>query len=192
VNDEVVVTELMDREGWPEALSPARSRFRVVAVMLAVVLGCGLAALLVHLGSEERLTDNPNPAFDMPHGPSGGLGGGGVPPTPEETEVTASSTRIVVTDEPPPAGSNGLPWAKLHRQTSTVTPTESPTNATPPSAPGGIAGGDGSPPPNPRPNPQPNPPPHTQPHTQPNPPPTSDIPPTSAECFFDLVCMPTG
>lgn len=154
MNDEVSVTEVMELEGWPVAPSTASARFRIVAVMLAVVLGCGLAALLIHIGSAEQRADNPNPSlFDVPHGPSGGLAGGGVPASPEETtEVTGTSTSITVTNEAPPVGADET----THRPEPT-TVTESPTQtsthttrSTTPSAPadsGGNPGNGGGPPP---------------------------------------------
>lgn len=153
MNDEAAVTELIDRDGWPEAPSTAGSRFRVGVAMVAVVLGCGLAALLVHIGSEQQRADSPNSTtFDLPHGPSGGLAGGGVPASPERTtEITGTSTRITVTNEPPPTLVNGLPWATPQHPTSTVTVTQPPTRGStstttstaPPSSTGGGTGGRG-------------------------------------------------
>lgn len=148
VNDEVSVAELLEREGWQEDPSAASSRFRVVAVMLAVVLGCGLAAILVHLGSQAQQADSPNPAiFDLPHGPTGGLAGGGVPAGPEETEVTGTTTSITVTNEAAPGGSNGIPWAARHRRTSTVpvTQADGQPSVTQSLAPPGVPGDTGTP-----------------------------------------------
>ena len=55
MNDEVSVAELLVREGWGERKPPdARSRWRVVAVMLAVVIGCGTAAVLVAFSGSPR------------------------------------------------------------------------------------------------------------------------------------------
>jgi hypothetical protein len=52
VNNEVWVTQPIPREAWNEAPpSKPKMRWRMVAVMAAVVLGCGAAAFLVHLGS---------------------------------------------------------------------------------------------------------------------------------------------
>ncbi|HET6500102.1 MAG TPA: hypothetical protein VFG87_04980 [Amycolatopsis sp.] len=146
MNDEVSVTEL-DRERWAESPYAERSRFRVVMVMLAVVLGCGLAALLVHIGSEQQRADGPNSAvFNLPHGPTGGLAGGGVPASDYPTEVTGTSTRITVTNEAPPTGSTGFPWTH-HRKPSTITVTQAPSqprttdSAAPPPPP--TSGGNG-------------------------------------------------
>jgi hypothetical protein len=129
VNDEVSVAELLEREGWTEDDPSPKGRMQVVAVMLAVILGCGLAALLVHFGSQDPQADSPS-VFDVPHGPTGGLAGGGVPPSPDETEVTDSSTHIVVTNEAAP-GNNAVPWhPRQHaRDTQTATGTKSSTTA---------------------------------------------------------------
>ena len=55
MDDEVSVAELLVREGWGDDESPAaRSRWRVVAVMLAVVIGCGTAAVLVAFNGTPR------------------------------------------------------------------------------------------------------------------------------------------
>ncbi|WP_033291001.1 hypothetical protein [Amycolatopsis jejuensis] len=52
MNDEVSVAELLVREGHPGRMPPpSRSRWRMVAVMLAVVVGCGAAAVLVSYGT---------------------------------------------------------------------------------------------------------------------------------------------
>ncbi|QRP45603.1 hypothetical protein [Amycolatopsis sp. FDAARGOS 1241] len=52
VDEEVSVADLLVREGWGERLPPpSRSRWRMVAVMLAVVVGCGAAAVLVGFGT---------------------------------------------------------------------------------------------------------------------------------------------
>jgi hypothetical protein len=126
VNDDVSVTRLSEPEGQYDAPSSAASRFRLVAVMLAVVLGCGLAAILVHLAStQQRADDQGQSVFDVPRGPTGGLAGGGVPSSRDETEVTDTSTKVTVTNEAPPTGSNGLPWATRRHPTSTVTVTQS-------------------------------------------------------------------
>lgn len=125
MNDDVSVATLSDPEGQYDAPSSAASRFRVVAVMLAVVLGCGLAAILVHMASTEQRADDQGPSvFDVPHGPTGGLAGGGVPSSEDETEVTNTSTRITVTNQAPPTGGNGLPWANRRHSASTVTVTQ--------------------------------------------------------------------
>ncbi|WAL66368.1 hypothetical protein ORV05_00670 [Amycolatopsis cynarae] len=125
MNDEVSVAELLEREGWTEADPAApKGRMQVVAVMLAVVLGCGLAALLVHFGSQNPQADSPS-LIDLPHGPTGGLAGGGVPSILDTTEVTGTNTRLVVTNQSGTAG-NGVPENTRHRTTgtSTITVTE--------------------------------------------------------------------
>lgn len=185
MNDEVSVAQLHERAQWPEAPSAARSRFGVVAVMLAVVLGCVLAALLVHIGAEEQRADSSDAAFNMPHGPKGGLAGGGVPPTPEQTEVTGTSTSITVTNEAPPTErTNELPWITHHQRTNTVTVTGSVTtsvktteSAAPPARPSGDKGGSGS---------------TTSPHHPSTPTPSHTTTQTSPPCVLNLICLPAG
>ncbi|WP_326945803.1 hypothetical protein OG439_40765 [Amycolatopsis sp. NBC_01307] len=108
MNDEVSVAELLVREGWGDR--PVQSRWRVVAVMLAVVIGCGAAAVLVAfssgqvrqdaapvdqiqvvpmpqrttgLGGAGQATDSPNDG-----GVGGGTGGDVVIPGTHEGTVT--------------------------------------------------------------------------------------------------------
>ena len=129
MNDEVSVAELLEREGWGEPPSKPNGRVRVVAVMLAVVLGCGLAALLVHFGSQSTQADGT--LFQLPHGPTGGLAGGGVPAEPPSgTEITNGNTTVVVTNvsEVEGTGSDGIPWQHWTpiTENSSVTVTEAP------------------------------------------------------------------
>ncbi|WP_020416818.1 hypothetical protein [Amycolatopsis sp. ATCC 39116] len=143
MNDEVSVAELLEREGWTEQPRAPRSRFQVMAVMLAVVLGCGLAAILVKVGADTSPNDDAA-LFSLPAGPTGGLAGGGVPGNQSTTERTNSSSRITVTNASPGAGNGGdiVPWATRSRtstSTETVTVTDSnlpPASSTDPGAPG--------------------------------------------------------
>ena len=132
MNDEVSVAELLVREGWGERSGPGQSRWRVLAVMLAVVIGCGAAAVLVGLGGKGTQDASPvdqiqvipfpqrttglggaDQATDSP--PEGGTGGGDVVPgsgVPRETvtevpgrdPTTESSTDPATTTTPPTTG----------------------------------------------------------------------------------------
>lgn len=129
MDDEVSVAELLVREGWGDDEShAARSRWRVVAVMLAVVIGCGTAAVLVAfngtpredaqqvdqirvipmperttgLGGADQSTDSPN---------EGGVGGG----TANEPGGTHTGTTHTV----------------AHNETSTAPTSEAPASAPP-------------------------------------------------------------
>jgi len=126
VNDEVSVAELLEREGWTEVEPPRRGRLRVLAVMMAVVTGCGLAAILVHFGSQPE-TDSPS-LFGLPHGPTGGLAGGGVPSEPSRTEITATGTTVVVTNQLDDIA-EAVPTTT--KRSSTVTTTEKQSSSTP-------------------------------------------------------------
>ncbi|WP_406640275.1 hypothetical protein [Amycolatopsis sp. WGS_07] len=99
MNDEVSVAELLVREGHERRIPPpSRSRWRMVSVMLAVIVGCGAAAMLVSYGTTAndgaaRITEMR--VIEMPDRTEGA---GGVnetnPPTPtgEETEEGTAST----------------------------------------------------------------------------------------------------
>lgn len=136
MNDEVSVAELLEREGWTEQERKPRSRMQVVAVMMAVILGCGLAAILVKVGADTQ-PDDQAAIFSLPHGPTGGLAGGGLPEQ-NSSERTNSSTHVVVTNESAGAedGDDGIPWqtkSRTHTSTATVTVTDSgdpPTSGT--------------------------------------------------------------
>ncbi|UOZ09391.1 hypothetical protein [Amycolatopsis sp. WQ 127309] len=156
MNDEVSVAELLVREGWGDR--PVQSRWRVVAVMLAVVIGCGAAAVLVAfssgqvrqdaapvdeiqvvpmpqrttgLGGAGQATDSPNDG-----GVGGGTGGDVVPGTHEGTvtEVpgrpsdTESSTESATATTAPTAGAPGSTTAP----TTTTTPVSGQQQPPPP------------------------------------------------------------
>ncbi|WP_236796626.1 hypothetical protein [Amycolatopsis sp. GM8] len=132
MNDEVSVAALLEREGWEEPRRRPNGRMRMTAVMLAVVLGCGLAALLVHFGSQSSEADSPS-VFNLPHPPTGGLAGGGVPSAPGASEVTATNTTVVVTNQAPGgvvAGINENP--RRSRTTTSETTTVTVTDSTDP------------------------------------------------------------
>jgi hypothetical protein len=145
VNDEVSVAELLVREGWGDRDAPGQSRWRVLAVMLAVVMGCGAAAVLVAFGGGKESQDaspvdqiqvipfpqrttglgGADQATDSP--PEGGTGGGDVVPgagvpretvteVPGSTPATESSTSETATTTTPTGGDPSTP----------VTPTTTP------------------------------------------------------------------
>ncbi|WP_328605969.1 hypothetical protein OG943_39270 [Amycolatopsis sp. NBC_00345] len=78
MNEEVSVADLLVREGWGERVPPpSRSRWRMVAVMLAVVVGCGAAAVLVGFGTtanDEAAHVTEMKVIEMPDR-TGGAGG---------------------------------------------------------------------------------------------------------------------
>ncbi|KDN16565.1 hypothetical protein [Amycolatopsis rifamycinica] len=113
MNDEVSVAELLVREGWGDRPGPGQSRWRVVAVMLAVIVGCGAAATLVAFGGKERQDASPvdqiqvipfpqrttglggaDQATDSP--PDGGIGGG----TGGDVVTASNEHRGTVTEVP--------------------------------------------------------------------------------------------
>lgn len=166
MNDEVSVAELLVREGWGDRPEGGPSRWRVVAVMLAVVVGCGAAAVLVALSGKARQDASPvdqiqvipfpqrttglggaGQATDSP--PEGGTGGGDVVPgsgvprqTVTEVPGTPRSTTSSTSDTPTTSTTDGDPGTSS--ASVTVTPTPS--------------GGRPSPRPTPTPTPTPPPP----------------------------------
>jgi hypothetical protein len=154
VNDEISVAELLVREGWGDRPPPTSSRWRVVAVMLAVVIGCGAAAVLVAFGGNTRQDAAPvdqiqvipfpqrttglGGADQATNSPSdGGIGGG----TGGEVVTAAGEHRGTVTEVPgrPPAtpsSSSGSGTENPVTTTSTTAgiapPGSSVTTTTPP------------------------------------------------------------
>jgi len=115
VNDEVSVAELLVREGWGERSGPGQSRWRVLAVMLAVIIGCGAAAVLVGLGGKG--TENASPVDQIQ-----------VIPFPQRTTGLGGVGQA--TDSPPEGGTGGgdvVPGAGVPRETVTEVPGRTPT-----------------------------------------------------------------
>ncbi|WP_103354913.1 hypothetical protein [Amycolatopsis sp. CA-128772] len=156
MNDEVSVAELLVREGWGDRPGPGQSRWRVVAVMLAVIVGCGAAAALVAYGGNERQDAAPvdqiqvipfpqrttglggaDQATDSP--PDGGIGGGtGGDVVPASGEHRGTVTEVPGRPSPTETSGAGAGTATpTTTQTggagSTTTPTATTTGHPPPS-----------------------------------------------------------
>lgn len=115
MNDEVSVAELLVREGWGERSGPGQSRWRVLAVMLAVVIGCGAAAVLVGLGGKGRQDASPVDQIQ-------------VIPFPQRTTGLGGADQA--TDSPPEGGTGGgdvVPGVGVPRETVTEVPGTDPT-----------------------------------------------------------------
>ncbi|OKA06110.1 serine/threonine protein kinase [Amycolatopsis regifaucium] len=72
-DDDVSVADLLIREGWDDhEESRAKSRWRVIAVVIAVVVACGAAGVLVGFDSEPEQNAQPNQisVIEMPKRPS--------------------------------------------------------------------------------------------------------------------------
>ncbi|MDX3187635.1 hypothetical protein PV458_04410 [Streptomyces sp. MN03-5084-2B] len=172
MNDEVSVAELLVREGWGDRPGPGQSRWRVVAVMLAVIVGCGAAAALVAFGGKEREDASPvdqiqvipfpqrttglggaDQATDSPH--DGGIGGG----TGGDVVTASNEHRGTVTEVPGRA-----PVTTDSAATGTANPTTTSSGSAPSTTGGPTTTPPGNPPPpsgSPRPTPTPTPPPRT-------------------------------
>jgi hypothetical protein len=108
VNNEAWVTQPIPREAWDEAPpSKPKMRWRMVAVMAAVVLGCGAAAFLVHLGSTvNRQAEQIEQVgiIQMPDRTSGVAGAGTTPepdPAPGGTGAGTQTTKAPSSSEDP-------------------------------------------------------------------------------------------
>ncbi|MEV6644815.1 hypothetical protein [Amycolatopsis sp. NPDC051371] len=115
MNDEVSVAELLVREGWGDRSGPGQSRWRVLAVMLAVVIGCGAAAVLVGLSGKG--TENASPVDQIQ-----------VIPFPGRTTGLGGADQA--TDSPPEGGTGGgdvVPGVGVPRETVTEVPGTDPT-----------------------------------------------------------------
>ncbi|MEV5720861.1 hypothetical protein AB0L41_43945 [Amycolatopsis mediterranei] len=130
MNDEVSVAELLVREGWGDRPGPGQSRWRVVAVMLAVIVGCGAAAALVAFGGKEREDASPVDQIQ-------------VIPFPQRTTGLGGADQA--TDSPPDGGIGGgtggdvVTASNEHRGTVTEVPGRNPATET-----AGIGSGPGS------------------------------------------------
>jgi hypothetical protein len=158
VKDELTVIQLLDREGWDGRRPPqAGSRFRVAAVMLAVVLGCAAAAFLIRVppGADHhaqepdevsvielprRNTDSAMPETTTAPGPGGtdsrgdDRSGGGVPSSTTDEERTAVTVTESAAATPGPAVPTGSPTSGIPAPTShSPTATRSPSKSPPPS-----------------------------------------------------------
>ncbi|VVJ23929.1 Uncharacterised protein [Amycolatopsis camponoti] len=115
MNDEISVGELLVREGWGDRSAPGQSRWRVLAVMLAVVIGCGAAAVLVGLGGKG--TENASPVDQIQ-----------VIPFPQRTTGLGGAGQA--TDSRPEGGTGGgdvVPGVGVPRETVTEVPGTDPT-----------------------------------------------------------------
>ncbi|MGW3966339.1 hypothetical protein ACWED2_41405 [Amycolatopsis sp. NPDC005003] len=138
MNEEVSVAELLVREGWGDRPGPGQSRWRVVAVMLAVIVGCGAAAALVAFGGSHREDASPvdqiqvipfpqrttglggaDQATDSPS--EGGIGGG----TGGDVVTASNEHRGTVTEVP------GRNPATETGSSATAAPTTTPSGAVP-------------------------------------------------------------
>jgi hypothetical protein len=185
VNNEVPVAQLLVRDGRNQS-GPlnARSRWRVIAVMLAVVLGCGAAAVMVRVGSSARQQAQPTEQIGIIQMPqrTNGAAGADTTPDPESSagvpggngagvHVSATNTSA---DQSSAAGSPSDPANPVDETSATTgTSTSGATTTGTSTSVTGQAGPTSAPPP-------PHPPTPTR-HQQP--PPT-----TKSPCFLGIFC----
>jgi hypothetical protein len=109
-NDDVSVAEILVREGWSHHVPPrSRSRWRVILVMVAVVLGCGTAAILVRIGHSADHQAQPLEqigVIEMPQRTSG-IAGADATPAPEQLNVPGGTGAGRRTTGPRTSGEQG-------------------------------------------------------------------------------------
>ncbi|WET80049.1 serine/threonine protein kinase [Amycolatopsis sp. QT-25] len=163
-DDDVSVADLLIREGWDDhEESRAKSRWRVVAVVIAVVVACGTAAVLVGFDSAPEPIAQPNQigVIEMPKRPSenGGADATSAVPSTERVETGEGGT-----SSPPGRTTSSRRASSSAASTSddSPEPTTTPTSPTPPDEPADPPRTTGStaPPKPPKPTP---PPPSTKP-----------------------------
>ena len=139
MNEEVSVADLLVREGWGERVPPpSRSRWRMVAVMLAVVVGCGAGAVLVGFGTTANDTAAHVTEMKVIEMPDRTGGAGGVSETNPPTDGGTSG------GEGQQSSSTGRP--SDHPRSSDVTSTLDPLNPRGGAAPDSPSAHDPAPP----------------------------------------------
>jgi len=137
----VWVTQPIPREAWnEEPPSKPKSRWRMVAVMAAVVLGCGAAAFLVHLGSTvNRQAEQIEQVgiIQMPDRTSGVAGPGTTPEPDPAPGGTGAGTQT--TTKAPSSSQDPTSETSSTEQTSETTATSETTSGTDPATTTGPA-----------------------------------------------------
>ncbi|MEV7549100.1 serine/threonine protein kinase [Amycolatopsis sp. NPDC089917] len=129
-DDDVSVADLLIREGWDDhEESRAKSRWRVIAVVIAVVVACGAAGVLVGFDSDPEQNAQPNnmSVIEMPKRPSENRGA--------DATSAAPSTETVETGEGEPSSRPSKTTSSSRRTSSSAastsdTPDESTTTPT--------------------------------------------------------------
>lgn len=125
-DDDVSVADLLIREGWDDhEESRAKSRWRVVSVVIAVVVACGTAAVLVGFDSDPEPNAAPNQmsVIEMPKRPSENGGAGVTSAVP--------STETVVTGDGEPASRSSRTTSSRRTSSSAASTSDSPDPTTP-------------------------------------------------------------
>ncbi|TKG71579.1 hypothetical protein [Prauserella endophytica] len=174
--DDASVTRLSDEDRWNDRVPPGpRSRLRVLAVMGAVVIGCGVAAFFVTTeGGDDEPTPDPDDAvvIALPTRTSGTAG----PDTTPTREITRSPTTV---DPGEPETSEAT--TTTDETTTTTTTTEATTTTTEPEPEP-----TGEEPPDPSALEEPPPSPTSSSSSQA--PTTTTTPPEDDDCWFWIFC----
>lgn len=106
MNNEVLVAELLARERGSQQVPPgSHSRWRVIAVLAAIVLGCGVGAVLDRTGSPDKQQAQPAGQTSVVERPQHSDGS-----TSADTTLEPTSSAVPGTDvNAPPTGTSPQP-----------------------------------------------------------------------------------
>jgi hypothetical protein len=143
VDDDVSVADLLIREGWDDhEESRAKSRWRVIAVVIAVVVACGAAGVLVGFDAdpEQNAQENQISTIEMPERPSDN-GGAGVTTTEPTTQAgTGGGTGGDTSSRPTRTSSSRRTSSSAPRTSDSSVATTSSSERQDPPAPTGSTG----------------------------------------------------
>ncbi|OXM52574.1 hypothetical protein [Amycolatopsis alba] len=128
-DDDVSVADLLIREGWDDhEESRAKSRWRVIAVVIAVVVACGAAGVLVGFDSDPEQNAQPNnmSVIEMPKRPSENRGADATSAVP--------STETVETGEGGTSSRPSRTTSSRRTSSSAASTSDSPEHTTPTSS----------------------------------------------------------
>ncbi len=156
-DDDVSVADLLIREGWDDhEESRAKSRWRVIAVTIGVVVACGAAAVLFGFDSEPEQNAQPNQisVIEMPKRPSENRGADATSAVQTiETGGTGESSGAGTSSQPAKTTSSRRTSSSAAPTSDSPDPT-TPTSSNKPADPPRTTGSTGAPkPPNPTPAP---------------------------------------
>lgn len=142
MDDDVSVADLLIREGWDDyEESRKKSRWRVVAVVIAVVVACGAAGILVGFGSdpEQNAQEKQISVIEMPKRPSENGGADVTSAEPTTQAGTDGDTSGNISSRPAKSSSLRTSSSAPRTSDSSVAPTSATSSGEMP-APSGSSG----------------------------------------------------
>ncbi|MEV6908861.1 serine/threonine protein kinase [Amycolatopsis sp. NPDC051071] len=156
-DDDVSVADLLIREGWDDhEESRSKSRWRVIAVVIAVVVACGAAGVLVGFDSDPEQNAQPNQisVIEMPKRPSDNGGAGATSAQPSTVPGGTGEGTDETSSQPSKPTSSRRTSSAASSKSDTPDPT-TPTSASEPADPPKPTGSTGAPQPPHHPTPAP-------------------------------------